>query len=166
VTIGAPATADTYTEDYQSALVFVRLLSQGRHQVYVEPFAGGLSVLLNKTPCKVEVANDLNAGLIDFYRALRDQTEEFLGRVDALAYNAETFEWAKQPAVTDGLVEAAVRFIVRNRPGGAPGQPVGQSFVVPGLSQAGSLRADRMARQFGGAVRAAEGAGDVPRLLA
>src|SRR5262249_53588545 len=34
------------------------------HRRYVEPFAGGLSVLLNKRPASVEVAADLHPGLI------------------------------------------------------------------------------------------------------
>jgi DNA adenine methylase len=86
-----------------------------RHRAYVEPFAGGLSVLLNKAPSEVEVVNDLNAGLIGFYRVLRDRTEEFTAQVNVLEYNAETFSRAIQSAVNDDPVEAAVRFLVRNR---------------------------------------------------
>jgi DNA adenine methylase len=32
------------------------------HRAYVEPFAGGLSVLINKRPCPIEVAGDLHPG--------------------------------------------------------------------------------------------------------
>ena len=86
------------------------------HEVYVEPFAGGLSVLLNKGPCPVEVAGDLHAGLIGFYRTLRDRTGEFLDRVGTLEYDAGTFEWARRPGEPGGdEFEAAVRFLVRNR---------------------------------------------------
>jgi DNA adenine methylase len=45
------------------------------HQVYVEPFAGGLSVLLNKVQAPVEIASDLNSDLVGFYHVLRDRTE-------------------------------------------------------------------------------------------
>src|SRR5215213_9321604 len=43
------------------------------HLHYVEPFAGGLSVLLAKDPEGVsEVVNDLNGGLSNFWHVLRD----------------------------------------------------------------------------------------------
>lgn len=38
------------------------------HVVYTESFAGGASVLFAKEPSKVEVINDLNGELINFYR--------------------------------------------------------------------------------------------------
>ena len=41
------------------------------HTTYCEPFAGGLSVLLNKAPANVEVAGDVNRWLAPFYDAAR-----------------------------------------------------------------------------------------------
>jgi DNA adenine methylase len=54
------------------------------HRVFVEPFAGGLSVLLNKPPAAVEVASDRDERLIGFYRVLRGRTDEFLECVASL----------------------------------------------------------------------------------
>jgi DNA adenine methylase len=85
-------------------------------RVFVEPYAGGLSVMLNRPPSPVEVANDLDPGLIGFYRVLRDQTADFLRRVEALPYDAETFERSLRPgSADDDELDAAVRFLVRNR---------------------------------------------------
>lgn len=53
------------------------------HVAYVEPYAGGLSVLLAKPPAKMEVANDIDGELMTFWRVLRDQPEA-LERVCAL----------------------------------------------------------------------------------
>lgn len=42
------------------------------HKIYVEVFGGGASLLLNKVPAQVEVYNDLDSGLVNFFRVLRD----------------------------------------------------------------------------------------------
>ena len=43
-----------------------------RHTIYVEPFGGGGWVLFGKQPSAVEVYNDLDHGLVNFFRVLRD----------------------------------------------------------------------------------------------
>lgn len=54
-----------------------------RHRHYVEPFAGGLSVLAAKTPSPLETVNDLDGDVMLFWRVLRDRPVE-LARVCAL----------------------------------------------------------------------------------
>lgn len=44
-----------------------------RHVTYVEPFGGGGAVLFAKPPSAVEVYNDLDGGLVNFFRVLRDR---------------------------------------------------------------------------------------------
>lgn len=48
------------------------------HGHYVEPFAGSLSVLLAKPQSKMETVNDLDGDLINFWRVLRDRTEDLI----------------------------------------------------------------------------------------
>ncbi|NUS79108.1 MAG: DNA adenine methylase [Streptomyces sp.] len=48
------------------------------HGHYVEPFAGGLSVLMAKRPSPMETVNDLDAELMTFWRVLRDRPAELL----------------------------------------------------------------------------------------
>jgi DNA adenine methylase len=48
------------------------------HGHYVEPFAGGLSVLLAKRPSPMETVNDLDGELMTFWRVLRDRPDELL----------------------------------------------------------------------------------------
>lgn len=48
------------------------------HEHYVEPFAGGLSVLLAKRPSRMETVNDLDGELMTFWRILRDRPDELI----------------------------------------------------------------------------------------
>jgi DNA adenine methylase len=40
------------------------------HRIYVEPFAGGASVFFAKKPSKIEVLNDINGNIANFYEVL------------------------------------------------------------------------------------------------
>ena len=42
------------------------------HEIYVEVFGGGASLLFAKEPSPVEIYNDLDSGLVLFFRCLRD----------------------------------------------------------------------------------------------
>ena len=54
------------------------------HITYVEPFAGGAQVLFHKLPSEVEVLNDLDFDIVNFFRAMaparRDPAARFLCR--------------------------------------------------------------------------------------
>lgn len=53
------------------------------HTCYLELFAGAAWVLFAKPPSKVEVLNDIDAELVNFFRVIKYQPEEFI----------ESFEW-------------------------------------------------------------------------
>ena len=63
------------------------------HRTYVEAFGGGGSMLLAKKPSEIEVYNDLNSGLVNFFRVLRDKIgfEEFQRLVSLTPYSREEF---------------------------------------------------------------------------
>lgn len=42
------------------------------HRIYVEPFGGGASLIFAKPPSAVEIYNDLDSGLVNLFRVLRD----------------------------------------------------------------------------------------------
>lgn len=57
------------------------------HEHYVEPFAGGLSVLLAKGVSAMETVNDLDGDIVAFWRVLRDRPDD-LARACALTPHA------------------------------------------------------------------------------
>jgi DNA adenine methylase len=68
------------------------------HKHYVEPYAGGLAVLLHKDPEGVsEVVNDLHRGLTTFWRVLQDRKafEYMVQRLQLTPFSQEVFEHAK-----------------------------------------------------------------------
>ena len=60
------------------------------HRFYVEPFGGGASILLAKPPAEVEVYNDVNRGVVNFFRVLasRDYFGPFMSRVSTRSFSA------------------------------------------------------------------------------
>lgn len=94
----------------------VRLLPP--HQTYVEPFGGGASVLFAKPPSLVEVYNDIDSRLVNFFRVLRDP-EQFARLHDLVActpYSREEFYDARDTHDdTDDPVERARRWMVITR---------------------------------------------------
>ena len=69
-------------------------LPWARHSTYIEPFAGMAGVLLSRPPVKVEILNDLNERLIGWWRAVRDQPEEFGWLVEHTPRSQVEFAWA------------------------------------------------------------------------
>ncbi len=80
------------------------------HVAYVEPFAGGANVLLQKPPSEVEVLNDLNSDIVNFFDMLRTRPEELIRAICFTPYSREIHERAHEPC-TDPI-ERALRFYV------------------------------------------------------
>jgi DNA adenine methylase len=82
------------------------------HRIYLEPFGGGASVLLNKPPCEVETYNDLDLRITRLFRVLRDRGDEFIKRVRLVPYSEVEFaDAALYSAGTDELTNAVSDFI-------------------------------------------------------
>jgi DNA adenine methylase len=85
------------------------------HQRYIEPFAGGLAVLLALTRCRAEVINDANRDVVNFYRCVRFHLDALLaelGGVTRLNSRADFADWLANPGLTD-LQRAAHWFLLR-----------------------------------------------------
>jgi DNA adenine methylase len=74
---------------------------------YVEPFAGSACVLLNKQPSREEALNDLDLGVVQMLRIIRDQPAEFMAAVKKIEQTEEEFYSETTPA--DNEFNQAVR---------------------------------------------------------
>lgn len=81
------------------------------HDHYVEPYCGGLSVLLAKQPSRLETVSDLDGELMTFWQVLRDRPAELI-RACALTPHSRTEQDAAYKPATDDL-ETARRVWVR-----------------------------------------------------
>src|SRR5207253_9833203 len=82
-----------------------------KHTTYVEAFAGGAQVFFHKQPSKVEVLNDLDGEIVNFFRVCQSHHQELVRYVHFVVVSRKWYEiLAKTP--TQGLtdVQRAARF--------------------------------------------------------
>lgn len=83
-----------------------------KHTTYVEPFFGGGSVFFEKEPSKVEVVNDYDRNVINFYRVLQRDKDKLINKIDNSLISRELFmEYRNSKWDELEPVERAYRFI-------------------------------------------------------
>ena len=70
------------------------LLPWEKDSSYLEPFAGMASVLLARPVVKVELLNDLNGRVVNWWRMVRDCPDEFGYLVEHTPRSRDEFRWA------------------------------------------------------------------------
>lgn len=85
------------------------------HKTYVEVFGGGASLLFAKRPSPVEVYNDIDSGLVNFFRVLRDRDkfQKFYEKVCLTPYSREEYDYCRSTwKDCEDEVERAYRWFV------------------------------------------------------
>jgi DNA adenine methylase len=82
---------------------------------YCEPFAGSGAVLLNRLPSPVETYNDIDGEVVNFFKVLRNDTEELIKQIALTPFSREEFAVACEIDPTLPPMERARRFYVRAR---------------------------------------------------
>jgi DNA adenine methylase len=88
------------------------------HKVYVEVFGGGASLLFAKQPSEVEVYNDIDDDLVNFFRVLKDKErfQKLYRLVYLTPYSREEYEFCKRTfRDCQDDIERAYRFFVLAR---------------------------------------------------
>lgn len=101
-------------KSYLAKWIVEQLPENYQDMVYLEPFCGGASVLLNKEPSKEEIINDLDENIIILLRVLRDQCTQFIRKIKKVKYKESSFEAAlKRKELTTDLHKALNDLILR-----------------------------------------------------
>ena len=74
----------------------VSLLPKDTNTLYCEPFAGMLGVLLQRPISKLEIVNDVNSRLINWWRTIRDCPDDFKHLVKYTPRSREEYAWATE----------------------------------------------------------------------
>lgn len=88
-----------YGGKFRLAPLIVRLIPT--HKVYVEVFGGAASVLLAKQASEIEVYNDIDEGLVNFFRQMRDQGNRLKWKLKRTPYSRRECELAREVCLTD-----------------------------------------------------------------
>jgi DNA adenine methylase len=83
-----------------------------KHLTYIEPFSGGARVFFRKPPSRVEVLNDLDSELVNFYRVCQYHHEELIRSMRFMPVSRELFYDLKEDEtkkLTD--IQRAARFL-------------------------------------------------------
>jgi DNA adenine methylase len=83
----------------------------GSHYHYVEPYFGSGAVFFSKPVSPHELINDVNGLVVNFFRVLRDQTDELLFALEATPWSRD--EYDQSHIRTGSAVEDARRFVTR-----------------------------------------------------
>lgn len=82
------------------------------HDLYNEPCGGSGAVLLRKPRSKLEVFNDLDGDVVNFFRMLRERPDELIRSIYWTPFAHAEQKLSYEP--TDDLLERARRFYVRS----------------------------------------------------
>ena len=79
------------------------------HVLYAEPFTGGGAVFFNKPASKVEVINDTNGELMNFYKVIRDQFMPLHRMIRRTLHSRDAFRQAEVVCNNPDLFDEVTR---------------------------------------------------------
>jgi DNA adenine methylase len=65
------------------------------HKIYAEPFIGGAAVYFSKPPSEVEIINDTNGEIVNFYEVLKNDFSALQRKIDATLHSRKSHRHAR-----------------------------------------------------------------------
>lgn len=84
-----------------------------QHRNYVEPFLGSGAIFFNKEPSYIEILNDIDCDVVNFFRVLREREDEFIRKISLTPYSREEYGNAYKTTEEVDALEQARRFAVK-----------------------------------------------------
>ena len=82
------------------------------HTCWVDLFCGSAAMTLAKEPAPIEIINDINEEIVNFYEQLRTNGKELLNQIELTPYARVELDRARAPVRRISNVERARRFFV------------------------------------------------------
>ena len=82
------------------------------HRNYVEPFFGSGAVVFNKEPAYLEIINDIDGDIVNYFRIIRERGDELIKKIRLTPYSREEYNAQYLSCETNEL-ERARRFAIK-----------------------------------------------------
>jgi DNA adenine methylase len=82
------------------------------HNCWVELFCGSAAMTLAKAAAPIEIINDLNDEIVNFFEQLRDDGDELLRKIELTPYARAELDLSRSNGTTTSRLERARRFFV------------------------------------------------------
>lgn len=82
------------------------------HRNYVEPFFGSGAIFFNKKPAYLEIINDVDDDIVNFFRVLRENEEDLIRKISFTPYSRKEYENAYLNSKEEPI-ERARKFAVK-----------------------------------------------------
>jgi len=107
----------THGGKFRYSKYYIKVINNSGFNTYVEPYAGGLGVLLNidKNAFIKEIANDFDPNIYRMYTAIQEKGDLIVKEMKKILYNNENFEKSISLIGDKDPVKHALYYIIRNR---------------------------------------------------
>jgi DNA adenine methylase len=144
-----------YGGKQQLARVIIRLIPP--HKIYAEPFMGGGAVYFAKPPSEVEIINDTNGELINFYKITKDDFTALKKEIDGALHSRKTYRHAsvvfENPDMIDPVKRAWAVFVLANTSFGSD-MTAGYGYDISGKGTAAlSAKIENFTEAFSKRIR-------------
>ncbi len=103
-------------KSYLASWIISNFPKDYQEKTYVEVFGGGGWVLYKKEPSSIEVYNDLNRHLVNLFKTIRDNFEEFKHRAEWTLHSREMYNEARKKLSDDEFlcdIEKAMHYAIQ-----------------------------------------------------
>lgn len=84
-----------------------------KHTVYLEPFFGSGSIFFNKEKAKIEVINDIDKDIYNYFKVIRDRPNEIIEQIMFTPFSIDEYNKCRDENISDSDVEKARKFAIR-----------------------------------------------------